>query len=100
MSENKNIIEKMRSIRNIVKNHPDSSGEQYADFQLAVIARNAMETKLDEAREKGKHGWHDKEVCSVGYLKKLLEMAMIDGEWVDVMNFAAMIYIREIADNG
>ena len=73
--------------------------ERYADRKLVRMADNAMEEKLAAAREKGRGGWWDQEVCSVEYLRELLQHHMAKGDMRDVVNLAAMIYIREIVDS-
>jgi len=71
----------------------------FADSKLVAFAKDAMLEKLTKAREKGRHGWWDPEVCTVEDLKvALFDQFYGEFDMVDIMNFAAMIYVREIAD--
>lgn len=71
-----------------------TDGEQ-ADALLLVAAQNAMEDKLDQKRIDGRGGWHGP-TCSNEALIAMLEDHLIKGDMVDVMNIAAMIYVRSI----
>lgn len=75
-----------------------ASHENYADYRLVQFATQAMEEKLKISRDKGRHGWWDESVCSIQDLQNLLEEHVTKGDMVDVMNIAAMIYVRQCAE--
>lgn len=69
-----------------------------ADMALVAYASEAMREKLAAAREKGRGGWWDDGECQVEHLKEMLIDHVSKGDMRDVMNIAAMIYVREIVD--
>ncbi|QIW90887.1 hypothetical protein COHAPHLL_00024 [Vibrio phage V09] len=69
--------------------------EAWADKQLIIASSHEMARKLADAREKGRHGWHDSNVCSIDYLYELRDKALEDNDHVSVMNYTAMIAMRE-----
>ena len=54
----------------------------------------AMQTKMDKSRAKGRSGWHDPYQCTISSLAKLLREHMDKGDYVDVGNFAMMLWHR------
>ena len=72
--------------------------EMLFDEFLLNAARDGMLQKLKAAREKGRGGWWNQDECSIGYLKELLCEHLAKGDMRDVMNLAAMIHVRTIAD--
>ena len=76
---------------------PDSI-ERMADSMLVRATELLMESKLAAAREKGRGGWWDKEVCTLDYLRGLLKEHIEKGDLVDVINLAAMVTVREIME--
>lgn len=54
----------------------------------------AMHAKMAQARAKGKEGWDDPERCSGDHLEHLLREAFTVNEWVDVANYAMMLWAR------
>jgi hypothetical protein len=66
-----------------------------ADYRLADYAHRAMCEKLAIARSKGRGGWWNPEECSIDYLRELLRKHVEKGDMRDVMNLAAMVYVRE-----
>jgi hypothetical protein len=100
MESLKEFIKKdMPDIIKVAKTHRDEVGENFADDRLLFFAEMAMKEKLNVSRRKGKGGWWNKDDCSVDHLKNLLLEHIEKGDMVDVMNFAAMIYVRECADS-
>lgn len=69
-----------------------------ADDRLCYVAHQAMTQKLRKKREEGRGGWWNPDECSVEFLRECLHAHLIKGDMVDVMNFAAMIYAREMLD--
>lgn len=69
--------------------------ERDADQQLLIAAKCAMAEKLGAYREKGFGGWWSKDVCSIDYLYSLREKALKDNDHISVLNFTAMIAMRE-----
>ncbi len=91
------IKRSMDRLRKCAEENPGYAGEMIADFGLVNFARSAMEEKLRLKREGGRYGWW-REECFFFYLRQMLHEHIEKGDMVDVMNLAAMIYVREIAD--
>lgn len=72
--------------RTAVNQHPD---DEAVDRFAA-----AMHAKMASARAKGKEGWDDPERCSDERLKALLHYDNCHGNWVDVANYAMMLWAR------
>lgn len=72
--------------RTAVNQHPD---DEAVDRFAA-----AMHAKMAQARAKGKEGWDDPERCSSEHLEHLLREAFTVNEWVDVANYAMMLWAR------
>lgn len=72
--------------RTAVNQHPD---DEAVDRFAA-----AMHAKMAHARAKGKEGWDDPERCNMGRLQALLHDAYLLDEWVDVANYAMMLWAR------
>ena len=68
---------------------------QDADNILVVIAQRAMRAKLRQKRGEGRGGWWRKRVLTDSQLCSLLADHVKKGDMVDVMNIAAMIYLRQ-----
>lgn len=72
--------------RTAVSQHPDDEAvDRFA---------SAMHAKMAQARAKGKEGWDDPERYPDGRLISLLDEAMDGLEWVDVANYAMMLWAR------
>lgn len=69
-----------------VNKHPDD--EAVDQFALA------MHAKMAKARANGKEGWDDPERCNVGQLETECRRAAAACEWVDVANYAMMLWNR------
>lgn len=72
--------------RTAVNQHPD---DEAVDRFAA-----AMHAKMAQARAKGKEGWDDPERCTDKKLEALFLQAYEHGEWVDVANYAMMLWAR------
>ena len=72
--------------------------DMMADHRLVDYAGRAMAEKLAVARARGRGGWWDATECSIDLLRGMLQEHIAKGDMRDVMNLAAMIYTREIAD--
>lgn len=66
--------------------------EVYADTQLRFAVNNAM---LLKARASCRHWWWNNSVCSIDNLRKLRNKALNANDHVSVLNFTAMIAMRE-----
>lgn len=88
------IAKEMRSNTRIALAHPDHA-DTFMDEQLCLAASRAMKEKLEKKRAEGRGGWWHPEHCSTKELKEMLTEHIEKGDMVDVMNFAAMIYLRE-----
>ncbi|CAL9958322.1 hypothetical protein VPHD85_0035 [Vibrio phage D85] len=75
------------------KNNDD--GNTFADNQLLLASKSAMALKLHEASLNGRHGWWDKDVCSIDDLLTMRDKALKENDHVSVLNFTAMIAMRE-----
>jgi len=53
-----------------------------------------MKEKMATAREKGRSGWHDKNLCSNEYLSQLLREHVEKGDPIDVANLCMMLEMR------
>lgn len=69
-----------------VNKHPD-------DEAVDSFAQ-AMHDKMAAARAKGKEGWDDPERCTDKKLEALFLQAYERAEWVDVANYAMMLWNR------
>lgn len=69
-----------------VNKHPD-------DEAVDTFAQ-AMHDKMAAARAKGKEGWDDPERCSTEALENLCHQTWALREWVDVANYAMMLWNR------
>lgn len=69
-----------------VNKHPD---DEAVDRFAA-----AMHAKMASARAKGKEGWDDPARCTVEYLRALLTDCFQNEEYVDVANYAMMLWAR------
>lgn len=65
-----------------------------ADIALVDKVAEKMREKLNKKRKEGYGGWHTSHVSNAELKARLI--AHIDkGDMIDVMNFAAMIYMRK-----
>lgn len=67
---------------------------QHPDDEAVDRFAAAMHAKMASARAKGKEGWDDPERCSDAHLRGLLTTGMQQHEWVDVANYAMMLWAR------
>lgn len=70
---------------------------QHPDDEAVDRFAAAMHAKMASARAKGKEGWDDPARCAAAYLQSLLGHAFSAGEYVDVANYAMMLWAREQA---
>lgn len=64
-------------------------------YHLANTSANLMEEKLKAASRKGRHGWWNIEVIGQDQLTELRERAIEEGDHVSVLNYTAMLIMRE-----
>lgn len=69
-----------------VNKHPD---DEAVDRFAA-----AMQAKMASARAKGKEGWDDPARCADERLRSLAELAFHSNRYVDVANYAMMLWAR------
>ena len=100
MDTNDYIREDVASIRRLASGDPDARQiyDKLADDMLVRHAANAMQEKLQLARVKGRGGWWNSDECTIEHLRTLLREHVEKGDMRDVLNLAAMVYVREIAD--
>ena len=90
--------EDMAMLRKLAAHVDPPNIEELADMRLLDLAQRAMRDKLALARMKGRGGWWNDAECSVEQLRALLREHVDKGDMRDVMNLAAMVYVREVAD--
>jgi len=100
MDMNEYIREGIASIRRLASGDPDArlTYDIIADDKLVHYASDAMREKLKLARVRGRGGWWSSDECTIAELRSLLREHVDKGDMRDVLNLAAMIYVREIAD--
>lgn len=100
MDTNEYIREDIASVRRLASGDPGGrqTYDMIADDKLVLHASEAMREKLKMARVKGRGGWWSDEECTVEHLRSLLREHLEKGDMRDVMNLAAMVYVREITD--
>lgn len=69
--------------------------EKLMDDTLASFASLWISSSLRNNRLKGRHGWWDAEVCTLGELYSMLQENVDDKNLESVINIAAMIKARE-----
>lgn len=67
---------------------------QHPDDEAVDKFAAAMHAKMAQARAKGKEGWDDPERCPDKYLSDLCLSAWEGDQWVDVANYAMMLWAR------
>lgn len=67
---------------------------QHPDDEAVDKFAAAMHAKMAQARAKGKEGWDDPERCTAAHLEALLGYSKTSKEWVDVANYAMMLWAR------
>lgn len=100
MDTNEYIRQDIESIRRLASGDPDArqTYDMIADDKLVRHAADAMREKLKLARVRGRGGWWNSDECTVDDLRSLLREHIEKGDMRDVLNLAAMVYVREIAD--
>jgi hypothetical protein len=68
--------------------------DKAADDEMLNRVYMVMSQKLAQKRAEGYGGWHDPDQCSIEDLKQMLIDHLDKGDWVDILNFAGMIYVR------
>ena len=79
-------------IRNM--NDDENFTELYADSIMIDIILQAMSYKLRIARENGRYGWWNPEQISEEELLEQLNDNMKEGDLIDVINLASMLFVR------
>ena len=72
----------------------DKVPNEIADELLVYIISDAMKDKLEKKRKDGRGGWF-REICDSDELLDMLNEHILKGDMIDVINLAAMIYVRE-----
>ena len=100
MDTNEYIRQDIESIRRLASGDPAVRQiyDMIADDKLVRHAADAMREKLKLARVRGRGGWWNSDECTVDDLRSLLREHIEKGDMRDVLNLAAMVYVREIAD--
>lgn len=90
--------EDMAMLRKLATRLDPPNIEKLADTRLLDLAQRAMRDKLSMARMKGRGGWWNEAECPIEHLRALLREHVEKGDMRDVMNLAAMVFVRELAD--
>lgn len=69
-----------------------------ADARLAFYANKAMSNGIESVHRILDETWWDRGRCSVAQIRRELELALERGDMHQVMTMAAMILVRECAD--
>ncbi len=88
----------MRVIRENATKAERFQTEDRADRELVSLTQKQMRESLAKARTTGKSGWWNTAECSIEYLEELLQEEVKKGHMINVINYAAMINARRIAD--
>jgi hypothetical protein len=70
-----------------------------ADRELLIYTQKAMRQRLAAARDNGKHGWWSDKLTESETLKNQLYRALDENDLISVINYAAMLHTRKLADN-
>jgi hypothetical protein len=74
---------------------PTPAGSKHPDDVAVDRFAVAMKAKLAKARDKGRGGWDNPDVCSLADLSEALRGHVEKGDPVDVANFCMMLQQRE-----
>jgi len=69
--------------------------EEEIDEDALERFTKAMRVKLAASRAKGRHGWHNPDVCSVEDLARMFFDHVAKGDLVDIANFAMFLHQRK-----
>ena len=72
--------------------------DEHADRELVAYTTKAMRIKLASASEKGRAGWWDDKQCTAEQLHSLMLTAVQEDDLISVINYAAMVHARKLAD--
>lgn len=85
----------LQKIERNIEGKDYEEANRVADIILVESVANSMTARLEGARALGRHGWWNPDVCSIEYLTSLRDNAIKDNDHISVLNFTAMIAIRE-----
>lgn len=88
----------VRMFRQVQSVGPTLAMSRTADSVLVASTGEAMAHRLAKARLEERHSWWMPTICSLGYLQGLLEKAVADKDYVSIINYAAMLRMREAID--
>lgn len=96
-----NTLEGSPPVSNLIRVPFDSISEclevekpHFDDVAVDKFAQ-AMKAKLEQSRQKGRHGWNSSEFCSTASLEVLLAEQVAAGDPIDIANYAMMIFHRK-----
>ena len=69
--------------------------EEEWDWHLGIFTRQEMGSKLEISRRKGRGGWSHPTECTNARLIEMLKEHLEKGDFIDVVNLAAMIHYRK-----
>lgn len=99
MATNDKILElNIKALRDPKNTREQWLKDDHADRELVAYTTKAMRNKLADARKKGRAGWWDNTQCSIEHLQNLMLTAVQDGDMISVINYAAMVHARQLAD--
>lgn len=86
----------MEYLKSIMKKIKELRVDEFtADTALIDAIKCEMTEKLADARQNGRAGWWNDDVCDIEYLYQLREKSISDGDHISVINYTAMIAARE-----
>lgn len=85
----------LNMIRTMPVEQDPTRSNMIADDYLITAVTSAMRMSLNEARNAGRAGWWDPEVCSISYLHGMREKALQDGDHISTLNYTAMLACLE-----
>lgn len=88
-----NIVEEVTKISN--NGIEPNNVETTADVLMVNHIATLMSVRLSQKRAKGYHGWWNKKVCSIEHLENGFVAAIEKRDWINVLNYAAMLAVRE-----
>lgn len=68
--------------------------EESIDNSAVDLFAVAMKNKLAIARDKGRHGWHDRKVVNQLELVEMFYASVKKGDLIDIANFCMMLHFR------
>ena len=85
----------MQVLRRQAAGAPTRYRDAYADIRLRSCITDAIDRRLEEARDNGRGGWWREDECTIEVLRAGLQRNFEQGDMLDAIIYCAMIYMRE-----